>query len=345
METTLRVAIAGCHRMLLTKLTNHNFAAAFDAVSETEMVAVFDRGADARMEFCTVWGQMPTYADYEQMLAEVKPDIVCIATRQTTHADMVEQATEAGVRGILCDKPLATSLAEADRIAAACREHHVALQFALDRRHQQPYLHLRQLIAGGIVGDVKSMIAYGLPNLINHGCHWYDTVLMLLSDPEPVWVSGLVDDVSADPLDSRRHLDPPGRGQVGLDNGVVAYFTPDGGKGPAFDIVGTGGRLWIGNDAHDAYLWSMHDGSTGNPLSRLELPSHAENWPAGPAMVRDLVNAIRSNSPTACDVTDARRATEIGFAFHLSHRADGARIALPAINRTLCIPSFPWGNE
>lgn len=345
LENPLRVAIAGCHRMALHTLTNHNFAAAFDAVPETQIVSVFDLGAETRSDFIKYWGEMPVYDDFAQMLSDVQPDIVCIATRQTMHAEQIEQAAAAGVRGILCDKPLATTLTESDHIVAACRTHRVALAFGLDRRWQQPYQHLRQLIADGAVGQVKSVIVHGLPNLINHGCHWYDATLMLLSDPEPVWLSGFVDDVSAEPPDSRRRLDPPGRGQVGLDNGIELYFTTDGGKKPAFDVLGTDGRLIILNDAAEAYLWSAPEDGQVNGLRSLDLPEHGENWPAGPAMVRDLVHAIENKTPTACDTEQARRATEIGFAFHLSHQQDGASISLPAMERTQSIPSFPWGNE
>jgi hypothetical protein len=62
-------------------------------------------------------------------------------------------------------------------------------------------------------------------------------------------------------------------------------------------------------------------------------------------MVRDLVAAVASHSTTACDIEQARRATEIGFAVHISHMRDGVRVMLPAMDRTLSIPSFPWGNE
>lgn len=344
MNKPLRVAISGCHRMLLPKLTNHNFAAAFNAVPETEMVAVFDRGTEARTDFLTHWGEMPTYSDYGQMLHEVRPDIVCIATRQTMHADQIELAAAAGVRGILCDKPLATTLTESDRIIAACQAHSVALLFGLDRRHLTPYQQLRQMIADGVVGDVRSMIAHGVPNLINHGCHNYDTALMLLGDPEPVWASGLVDDVSNEPPDSRRRLDPSGRGMVGLDNGVVVSFSGDGGKKPSFEIIGEEGRLIILDDANEVYLWSKNEKQISG-TSRLDIPPHKENWPAGPAMVADLVNAIVARTPTHCDVAHARRATEIGFALHLSHQNGGIRLPLPADDRALSIPSFPWGNE
>lgn len=339
-----RVALAGCHRMVTRTLAGHNFAAAFAAVPETEIVAIFDLGAETRTNFVQCWGELPTYANYAQMIQEVQPDLLCIATRQTMHADQIEQAVTAGVRGILCDKPLATTLTEADRILAACRAKQVPFAFGLDRRWQQPYRHLRHLIADGLVGAVTSVIASGLPNLINHGCHWYDTALMLVGDPEPLWASGLVDDVSADPAEARRRLDPAGRGQVGLSNGVVLSVMPDGGARPAFVVIGQEGRLIILNDGAENYLWTAGRGS-GLGMRPLDIPPHGENWPAGPAMVRDLIQALEAKTATACDTEHARRATEIGFAIHLSHAQHGSRIALPAADRTLSIPSFPWGNE
>src|SRR4051794_14969253 len=48
-----------------------------------------------------------TYRDYRQMLEEVRPDIVSICTWPQSHAEIVEAAVKAGVRGILCEKPLA----------------------------------------------------------------------------------------------------------------------------------------------------------------------------------------------------------------------------------------------
>ena len=130
-QERFRVAIAGCHRMVTRRPGSHNFATALHTVPETEVVAIFDLGADTRTEFVDcwrdVWGDVPTYDDYPRMLEEVKPELLCIATRQTMHADQIELAVRAGVRGILCDKPLVTSLAEMDRVVSAC-EH------AIERR-------------------------------------------------------------------------------------------------------------------------------------------------------------------------------------------------------------------
>ena len=342
-QDVLRVAVAGCHRMLMRDLANHNFASAFDAVADTEIVAVFDHGEETRTEFAAcwhpVWGEIPTYGDCGQMLAEVQPDLLCIATRQTMHADQIEAAVAAGVRGILCDKPLATTLEEMDRIVAACAE--VPLAFALDRRWYASYRQLRQVVADGLLGSVSSLVAYGLPNAINHGCHWYDNVLGLLGDPEPQWVSGFLHDVSSEPADSRARMDPSGRVQIGMDNGAVAYVAGGGPKAMGFDIAGADGRLTVCADA--AVAWHWREGE--QEPQALPLPAEEGSWPAGPAMVADLARAVCEGGRTACDIAEARRATEIGFALHSSAAQDGVRVPLPAAGRMLRVESFPWGNE
>ena len=100
-DRPLRVAIAGCHRMLDRVAQSHNWATAFAAVPETEIVGVFDYGAETRQAFKAIWGDIPDFDDYPRMLEAVKPDIVCIATRQTMHADQCEQAVAAGVRAAI----------------------------------------------------------------------------------------------------------------------------------------------------------------------------------------------------------------------------------------------------
>ena len=80
-------------------------------------------------------------------------------------------------------------------------------------------------------------------------------------------------------------------------------------------------------------------------MKEIEVPRLAESWPTGPAMVSDLVGAVREGRMTACDRDQARRATIIGFAIHHSSREGGKRISVSEIDRNLRVESFPWGNE
>ncbi len=336
-----RVAIAGCHRMLSRDVAGHNWAAAFAAVPRAEIVAVFDKGTDTRAAFAACWGPLPAFDDYGTMLTAIHPDVLCLATRQTQHADQIEQAVAAGVRGILCEKPLATSMGEVDRIVDTCRRSGVAFAFGLDRRWSPFYRNLVGELRAGIVGEVRTIVAFGLLNLVNHGCHWFDRVLDLAGDPEVAWVTGSVESLAGVPASSNRHLDPPGSCQIQLTNGVEA-FVSRAGSGMAFDVVGSRGRLVIVNDGAETHLWTT--GADGKTQLSRTLPA-ARPAPAGPAAVADLLRALDESGPTRCGLDCARRACEIGFAVHQSDREGGRRITPAEIDRDLRIASLPWGNE
>jgi predicted dehydrogenase len=329
-----RVAFAGVHRQLERKLANHNWASAFAADPRTEMAGVFDRGAETRQQFVETWGKMPAFDDYGAMLRDVRPDVVCIATRQTMHAEQVEAAVEAGARGILCDKPLATSMAEVDRIVAACRSSGVRLAFGLDRRWVRYYDALVGVLRDGAIGEVRTVVSHGMTNLINHGPHWYDRVLALAGDAELEWVSGWVDDRSG------REDDRPGSGHVMFANGVEAFLTSRNfvaGFDMSFDLIGSEGRIAVVSDGKETKVWSPRAVEISVAEKRL-----GEPWPR---IVADLFDAVQQDRPTACDVEHARRASEIGFAIHQSHRGGGHRVRVDEIDRGLRVPSFPWGNE
>lgn len=340
-EPRYRVAIAGCHRMLDRRLVGHNWASGIAAVPRAEIVGVFDKGEETRQAFVECWGPLPAFDDFGAMLEAIRPDIVCVTTRQTMHAEQIEQAAAFGVRGIICEKPLATSLGEAERIAAACQRHNVTFTFGLDRRWFPFYRTLVQSLRDGLIGELRTITSFGLLNLINHGCHWYDRVLDLAGDPEVAWVSGDVDPLADLPADSPRHLDPPGTCQIAFDNGVRAFVSPAG-PGMGFDLVGSAGRLVLLHDGVETQLWSF--GEAGTPPVKQDL-AFTPPPPALPLAVADLINAIDRGMPTIADIDVARRATEIGFAVHQSHREGGRRITPAEIDRDLRIASFPWGNE
>jgi predicted dehydrogenase len=336
-----RVAIAGCHRMLDRRLVGHNWASGFAAVPRAEIVGVFDKGAATRQAFVDCWGPLPAFEDFGAMLDATRPDIVCVTTRQTMHAEQIEQAAAFGVRGILCEKPLATSLGEVERIVAACERHNVSFAFGLDRRWYPFYRTLAQSLRDGLIGEMRTITSFGLLNLINHGCHWFDRVLDLAGDPEIDWVAGEVDSLADLPADSPRHLDPPGTCQIAFANGIRAFVSPAG-PGMGFDLVGSAGRLVLLHDGVETHLWSFGEAGTA-PVKR-DL-AFAPPPPAWPLAVEDLINAIERGTPTIADIHVARRATEIGFAVHQSHREGGRRTAPAEIDRDLRIASFPWGNE
>lgn len=338
-----RVAFAGLHRQLEDKLAVHSWAAAFARDAAVTFVGAFDAGAETREAFAARWGGTPTFDDYAAMLRETRPEYLCLATRQTMHADQVETAVAAGVRGILCDKPLATSMGEVDRIVGACRAGGVALAFGLDRRWVRYWDRLTGMLRDGLIGEVRSVVGYGCVNLINHGPHWYDRLLALAGDPEVEWVSGEVDPLAGEAADSRRHQDPPGRGLIRFASGVDAVLLPRthaDGFDMSFDVMGSRGRVAVHSDGAATHVW--RDGAL-QELPELA-PGQGPPWadaPPWPTIVADLL----AGGPTRCDVDHVRRASEIGFAVHQSSREGGRRVSPAEVDRALRVASFPWGNE
>jgi predicted dehydrogenase len=337
MRERYRVAIAGCHRMLDREPAAHNWAAGFAAVPRAELIAVYDRDDTTRQTFVDCWGAMPAFDDYAAMLVAIQPDIVCLATSQTRHADQIELAAAAGVRGILCEKPLATSMAEVDRIVAACERHRIVLAFGVTRRWYPSYRALAGMLREGLVGTIQVMTAFGLPSLLNLGCHWFDRVLDFAGDPEVAWVSGTIDRLMNEPLTSPRHLDPPGSCQIGFANGVETFVTASG-PSLGFDIAGSAGRLIIMHDGATPLLWTM---GAENPAP-IALPLAVPAWPL---VVEDLLDALDRDGETLAGIAVARRVTEIGLGVHHSHHLGGQRVRPSEIDRALRVASFRWGND
>ncbi|HEV7214434.1 MAG TPA: Gfo/Idh/MocA family oxidoreductase [Chloroflexota bacterium] len=345
MSESYRVAVAGCHRMLEKRVANHNWAAAVAAVPACQVVAVFDHDLATRQAFVDCWGAMPAFSHYQQMLDEVRPDIVCVATRQTMHADQIEAAAAGHVRGILCEKPLATSMQETQRIVAACRRHGVAFSYGLDRRWFPYHRMLIDLIRSGAIGDVRAIVAFGLSSLLFQGCHWFDRVLEMAGDPEIAWVTGQVHWAATTTAEPNRRLDPAGSCHVQFANGVEAFVSPASSSRSfdlGVDVVGSRGRLVVLGEGAATSLWSVGDDDS-TPVAR-PVPAVAST-PPGPLVVQDLIQAMEQQRPTRCDLSCARRATELTFAVHQSSREGGRRVTPEEIDPSLRIPSMPWGNE
>ncbi|ATC64619.1 oxidoreductase [Nibricoccus aquaticus] len=91
------------------------------------------------------------FTDYATMLAEVKPDLVFIATPPAQHAPMSIAAMEAGA-WVFCEKPLCGSLAELDRISEAEKRTGCYTACILQMRFGSSTAHVRRLSDEGHLG-------------------------------------------------------------------------------------------------------------------------------------------------------------------------------------------------
>jgi predicted dehydrogenase len=131
------------------------------------------------------------YLDYEEMLRDLRPDTLCLATYVGLHYPMIEKAARAGVKGILCEKPFLNSPAEIGKLRALVRETGIRVVVNHMRRYQPMFLRLREILRSGRIGKPE-LFAAGIDgwDLSEWGAHWLD-IFRFLNDDEPVqWVMG-----------------------------------------------------------------------------------------------------------------------------------------------------------
>ena len=269
-------------------------------------------------------------------------DAAYIGTPPDEHLEVVRELAPRGVH-ILCDKPLATTLADADRIIELTRKHGVKLMVPFNPRYQLPVIKLKELIDGGELGELRHIhatkygkIPRGIPGLDTDwffdkaragfggfgdiGIHAIDT-LRWLAGAEAKNVYAKVDRL----IHADIAVDDIGTMLIEFQNGVVAsqqsgWVNPAGNQtwlSVSFEVLGTEGAALIGKPYHD---YEVADGSKSErvPWWRADIA-----W-----LVNEFVSAVEQGRQPAITGADARAALEILVAAYRSAET-GARIDLP----------------
>jgi myo-inositol 2-dehydrogenase/D-chiro-inositol 1-dehydrogenase len=117
----------------------------------TRLAAIADPAPGAARQLADRLGGGPrALTDPGQLLADPAIDAVVIVTPARTHAGLVEAAARAG-KAVYCEKPMALTLADADRAIEAAREAGVPLQVGFNRRYDAGFRAARDTIAAGCV--------------------------------------------------------------------------------------------------------------------------------------------------------------------------------------------------
>lgn len=127
------------------------YAQAFNESSCCELVAVADVRREAAMALAEITGGT-SYTDYAH-LAEIELDAVIVATPPATHVEIACFFMERGIP-VLCEKPLTTNVADAERMIAAAEKAGVQFTMASKFRYCEDVVKAKGIIASGVLGDV-----------------------------------------------------------------------------------------------------------------------------------------------------------------------------------------------
>jgi predicted dehydrogenase len=160
--------------------------------------AICDMSDVNRAKAAAAAGDLPgdrQFADAATMLAaHQNADLVVIATTADSHRALVEQAAASGARHILCEKPMATSVADCDAMIAACEKSGSKLAINHQMRFMAQYTVVRDELATGKFGPLSSMtVTAGCFGLAMNGSHYCEAFAWLTGSPivtASAWFSG-----------------------------------------------------------------------------------------------------------------------------------------------------------
>jgi predicted dehydrogenase len=269
------------------------------------------------------------------MLQHEQLDLLNIVTNGPSHAPITLAAAAAGVRYILCEKPMATSVADASAMIETCKRHNVRLAIAHARRWVKSYQQLKELISDGMIGKpchFSSVLGGGL--FAGNGTHTMDLARML-SGADPVSVTAFVDpNPTANPR-GEQFSDPGAFAVYWFDNGMrlVIDMYGDLGVAPPMDLIGSIGHIRIDEPANDWKITARQGEDRNEPVGKYWLPLAPVSFSSEPLNMIDMLAAgideLTGDGPILCSGEDGKAALEMVIGAHISSRSGNQTIGLP----------------
>ena len=122
---------------------------------EVKLHTLVTRNEETAREDADALGFENYALSYEEMLENPDIDVVDICTPNNLHLDMIEKAVAAG-KHILCEKPLAVNLEEAEKISSLTKDNKKCYGMVFNNRHLPSVIRARQIVEEGKLGRILS---------------------------------------------------------------------------------------------------------------------------------------------------------------------------------------------
>lgn len=188
----INVAIIGCGLIGAqwdAEVTSSAFslthAAGFSKNPRARLAAMCDKDADKARQAAERWGAQASYGDPRALFAGHKIDVAVVAASSAARWEVIEPALAAGVRVLVIEKPLATTLDESRKLASAI-DAAGAKSIINFSRHWDPSMGaLRERIRADDMGALQRLIGTYGKGITNNGSHMID-LCAFLCDAKPV---------------------------------------------------------------------------------------------------------------------------------------------------------------
>jgi len=311
-------------------------AAGYSAAG-VEVVAISDLDAALAQKRAAEWGIPHAYGDAAQLLHTHELDMVSICTPAASHHALTLLAARAGVH-VLCEKPIAVDLVEAEEMIRVCEEQGVLLQIGHMLRSNPAVRTAKSLIDAGVIGAITTIrlrqahdwggaeqvrptfatrASGGGGTLLDNGCHLMDLARFLVGDVEEVYARmGTL----RWPIELEDSAVVTARFKSGAIGTIETSWSATGWE-EGFWIHGTQGSLEWSNRHKEPELVLSTRQSGGTDWEKTDVTRYEFVAERGHnAQIASFAKAVRSGGPVACEGHDGREAVRIVLASYDSAR-------------------------
>lgn len=287
-------------------------AHAYSASSRTELVALCDIDAEKLRAAGARWNVTSLFDNPREMMERVSPELVSICTPTQTHLPVARDLLDADNKpvAILCEKPLASTVDQAEQLTLLAADKGVVLATIYMRRYAENFRALKSLLESGELGRVRGVSGWYPGGTFHNGTHWFDMFRWLIGEAESVHGLNTLGEKGDDPT-----LDVAITGREGI---LATLRACDAKNFTLFemDIVLDRGRVQIIDSGHEIMV------SRAEPSGRYS--GYTELQPTGLNLghrrnlllnaVEDMVDAVTLHRAPACTGVDGLAAMRIADA-------------------------------
>ncbi|MFG6114851.1 Gfo/Idh/MocA family protein [Halobacillus sp. MO56] len=301
----------------------YSYANAIKKHEELELAGVFDEDA-SRGKAAAESYQTTFYEHYQDLLA-ADIDSVIVTSENSKHREHVIAAAEAK-KNILCEKPIATTVEDANKMIESCQKNDVFLQIAFPVRYNTPVKRAKELIDNGELGRILAVKGTnrgtnpggwfidkelsGGGAVMDHTVHVVD-LLRWFMDTE-------VTDVYAeyDNLIAEEQIDDSGILTMTFENGVFATLDCSWSRNDAYptwgdvtlEVIGTEGTLTVNAFDQKINVYSDKEG--------VNWDFWGDDMDEG--LIVDFVESVKAGSQPSITGKDGLKALEVALSAYKS---------------------------
>lgn len=204
MITPVKIGVVGAGAIAI-----YGHIPSFQAAPGAQIAAICDTNLERAQAAAVKFGIPAAYSDYKEMIAKEGLDAISIGVPNALHAPVALHALEQRLH-VLCEKPMATSIADGEAMVAAAKRAGKVLAVNMSNRPRPEVLLVRQMVAEGQLGKIsyahgRMIRRTGIPGfgswftrkelsgggaLMDIGVHMLDMVMYILGFPKVVSVRG-----------------------------------------------------------------------------------------------------------------------------------------------------------